>query len=612
MAFLPQDADEARKAEKYLEEQAEMNGFEFLGWRDVPQSKNVLGPMALEALPEIRQAFLHHPTLRGDELEEALYKVRRSTQGDIIDNDPEKAQSQEIYFASLSSRTIVYKGMVMSCVLKQFYGDLENEDFLTNFAIYHRRFSTNTNPKWPLAQPMRILEHNGEINTLTGNVNWQRAFDKQRNRRDPLCSFAKSDTANLDSVFENNVLGNDKKTPAAALSSLVPEAYRDQPYYDDHPEIVDMYEYYAGMQEPWDGPALLIFCDGKQLGASLDRNGLRPGRYLETDDLIGFMSETGVIEVEDEIVTGKGRLGPGNMITLDLETGEFKENVEVKMDLASKAPYSEWLKKRRTIVEPQPFEAETEMEVPANIKQQLTAFGWSLEDVEMQVGDMSNAGKETLFSLGEDTPLAVLSQRPHTLYDYFKQRFAQVTNPPIDPLREGIVMGVDMSLGKRRDLLAAPAEELAEFLTLDSPVLNAAEMGEIRGLRKTASVSTLYPIAAGPDGLKTAVKALCDEAERQVRGGAEVLFLSDFREGGITKDDAFIPPLLATGAVHHHLIRAGLRLDASIVVETAQAWSTHHIACLVGFGASAVHPYQLWNSVRYLYESPKAKNQREK
>jgi len=612
MAFLPQNAEEARNAEKYLEAQAAMNGFEFLGWRDVPQSKNVLGPMALEALPEIRQAFLHHPTLRGDELEEALYKVRRSTQGDIIDNDPEKAKGQQIYFASLSSRTIVYKGMVMSCVLKQFYGDLENEDFLTNFAIYHRRFSTNTNPKWPLAQPMRILAHNGEINTLTGNVNWQRAFDKQRNRRDPLCSFDKSDTANLDSVFENNVLGNDKKTPAAALSSLVPEAYRDQPYYDDHPEIVDMYEYYAGMQEPWDGPALLIFCDGKQLGASLDRNGLRPGRYLETEDLIGFMSETGVIEVEDEIVQSKGRLGPGNMITLDLESGEFKENVEVKMDLASKAPYSEWLEKRRTIVEPQSFEAETEMEVPANIKQQLTAFGWSLEDVDMQVGDMANAGKETLFSLGEDTPLAVLSTRPHTLYDYFKQRFAQVTNPPIDPLREGIVMGLDMTLGARFDLRSTPAEEGANQLRITTPILNEGELKLVGEARKTVTISTLYPISTGPKGLEIAVKKLCEEAEQQVRDGAEVLVLSDRKAGGLCAEDTYIPPLLAAGAVHHHLINAGVRLKASIVSQTATCWSTHHIACLVGFGASAVHPYMLFATVKDQYENDKRAKMRER
>jgi len=604
MAFLPQNEAEAQKAMALLEAQAQAKGFDFLGWRDPPQNKKVLGPMALEALPTIRQAFLHHPTLRGDELEAALYGVRRSTQGDILSAPDDSAVRQQTYFASLSSRTIIHKGMVQSAVLGPFFEDLTNELFQTNFAIYHRRFSTNTNPKWPLAQPMRCLAHNGEINTLIGNVNWQRALDIQRGRRDPLCSLDKSDSANLDAVFENYV--RDGKEPAFALSSLVPEAYRDQPNYNESPEVVDMYEYYAGLQEPWDGPALLIFCDGKQLGATLDRNGLRPARFLETKDgLIGFMSETGVIEVDDSEVVSKGRLGPGNMITLDLETGEFRQNQEVKMDLASKAPYGEWLAKSRTVVEAMPFTVEEEAAVPENVIEQLTAFGWSLEDLEMQVGDMANAGKETLFSLGEDTPLAVLSDKPHTLYDYFKQRFAQVTNPPIDPLREGIVMGLDMSLGKRRDLREAPSAELADQLRVTTPVLNGAELKAVGDAKKTVTVSTLYPIATGPAGLEAAVAALVAEAEKQVRAGAEVIVLSDKKEGGMGADDAFIPPLLAVGAVHHHLISAGVRLESSIVIETAQAWSTHHIACLVGFGASAVHPYLLLSSVKYLYDSEK-------
>lgn len=400
MVFLPQEEKDALEVQALLKKQVEAKGFEFLGWRDVPQNPAVLGQMALDALPTIRQAFVHHPELTGDELEAALYQLRRSTQADILEKCGSREGGPRSYFASFSSRTIVYKGMVQSAVLGPFYGDLTNELFQTNFAIYHRRFSTNTVPKWPLAQPMRCMAHNGEINTLIGNVNWQRAFDIQRNRRDPLCSFDKSDSANLDAVFENTIRGG--KTPAQGMSMLVPEAYRDQPAYDEHPEIVDMYEYYAGLQEPWDGPALLIFSDGKQLGATLDRNGLRPARFLETKDgLIGFMSETGVIEVDDEEVLSKGRLGPGNMITVDLETGTFRQNVDVKLDLAKQAPYGEWLEKKRTFVAPQPFSAEAEGDVADNVVQQLTAFGWSLEDVDMQVGDMANLGKETLFSLGE-------------------------------------------------------------------------------------------------------------------------------------------------------------------------------------------------------------------
>jgi len=607
MTFLPQNEDVALEGQKLLEVRAAEQGLEFLGWRDVPQNKRVLGELALAALPTVRQAILHHPTKRGDELENALYQLKRSVQGDVTAAGGEIAEW--MYFVSFSSRTIVYKGMVMSCILGPFYGDLTNPNFKTNFAVYHRRFSTNTNPKWPLAQPFRCLAHNGEINTLIGNVNWQRALDIKRARRDPLCSLGRSDSSNLDAVFEN--LLRFGKTPAQSMSMLVPEAYRDQPAYDAHPEIVDMFEYYAGMQEPWDGPALLIFCDGKQLGATLDRNGLRPARFLQTKDgLIGFMSETGVIEVDDEDVVSKGRLGPGNMITLDLETGTFRENLEVKLDLATQQPYGKWLSEHRVVIPHMDFDKEVASAVPSDMETQLTAFGWSLEDVEMQVGDMADAGKETLFSLGEDTPLAVLSNKPHTLYDYFKQRFAQVTNPPIDPLREGIVMALDMALGTRHDLRDAPAESLAEQLRISSPVLNQAELDEVTKLRKVASISTIYPISTGPEGLQAAVKELCVAAEAAVRDGAEVVVLSDKQEGGVGPDDVYIPPLIAVGAVHHHLINAGLRLAASVVVETAQAWSTHHIACLVGFGASAVHPYLLFSTVKWQYESEKRSKMR--
>jgi glutamate synthase (ferredoxin) len=390
MAFLPRDEAGAKQAQGVLEKQAVAKGFDIVGWRDVPTRQHVLGPMALAALPIIRQAFLHHPTLRGDDLENALYKLRRSVQGDLLEMS---GPVSETYFASLSSRTIIYKGMVQSEVLRAFYDDLTNELYTSNFAIYHRRFSTNTVPKWPLAQPMRALAHNGEINTLIGNVNWQRALDVQRGRRDPLCSMFKSDSANLDSVFENLIrVGG--KTPALCLTMLVPEAYHEQPAYDNHPEIVSMLDYYAGLQEPWDGPALLTFCDGKQLGASLDRNGLRPARFLETKDgLVALMSETGVVQVDEKDVIRKGRLGPGNMITIDLETGVFRTNLDVKKEMASQAPYSEWLGKHASKIPAMPdFSVEAAAKVPDNIVQQMTAFGWSSEDLEMQVRGVIQEG----------------------------------------------------------------------------------------------------------------------------------------------------------------------------------------------------------------------------
>ena len=509
----------------------------------------------------------------------------------------------ESYFPSFSSRTIVYKGMVQSAVLGPFYKDLENELYKTNFAVYHRRFSTNTVPKWPLAQPMRNLAHNGEINTLLGNVNWQRALDQQRGRRDPLCSLDRSDSANLDAVFENLIRGG--KTPAQTISILVPEAYKDQPLYDAHPDITDMFDYYAGLQEAWDGPALLNFCDGKQLGATLDRNGLRPARVLQTKDgLIALMSETGVVDVDDADIVYKGRLGPGQILTVDLESGEFKTNLDVKKELASLAPYGEWLDKHRTVIDADPeFAEEVATDLTGSEIEQMTAFGWSAEDLQMQVLDMSNGGKETLFSMGEDTALAVLSGLPHPLYDYFKQRFAQVTNPPIDPLREGVVMSLEMSLGKRYDLQDSPSEELAKQLKVTSPVLNAADVKKVEEAVSTTRLSTLYDLKDGPAGLEAALKKLCDAAVKAVKDGASVLILSD---DGLGRDSTYIPPLLAVGTVHHHLISQGLRMETSIVAETAQAWSTHHIACLVGYGASAVHPYLLWRSVKYLYDSDKS------
>ena len=602
MFFLPQGEEDRKAAMATLEKQAERQGLEFLGWREVPQNKNVLGEFALAALPNIQQAFVHHPTAKGDDLEEVLYRTRRSTQADLLEQGG-GVPLGEAYFPSFSSRTILYKGMVQSAVLGPFYKDLENELYQTNFAVYHRRFSTNTVPKWPLAQPMRKLAHNGEINTLLGNVNWQRALDQQRGRRDPLCSLDRSDSANLDAVFENLIRGG--KSPAQSISILVPEAYKDQPSYDDHQDIVDMFEYYGGLQEAWDGPALLNFCDGKQLGATLDRNGLRPARLLQTKDgLIALMSETGVVDVPDSEIVYKGRLGPGQILTVDLETGDFKLNLEVKKELAKAAPYGEWLKAHRSVIEPDPeFSDEVSTDLAGDEIAQMTAFGWSAEDLQMQVLDMANGGKETLFSMGEDTALAVLSGLPHPPYDYFKQRFAQVTNPPIDPLREGVVMSLEMSLGKRYDIQDAPSEELANQLKVTSPVLNSADVAKIEGAVDTKKLSTLYPLSDGPGGLEKAIKALCAQATEQVKGGARVLILSDM---GLDQDTTFIPPLLAVGAVHHHLIKEGLRMETSLVPETAQAWSTHHIACLVGYGASAVHPYLLWKSIKYQYESERS------
>jgi glutamate synthase (ferredoxin) len=383
-----------------------------------------------------------------------------------------------MYVASFSSRTIVYKGMVQGCVLPQFYKDLTNPDYTTKFVIYHRRFSTNTNPRWPLAQPMRVVAHNGEINTLLGNMNWIKAREASKNAGnidindlvdyegtdnivqfcntqdipsvlEPLVDAGRSDSANLDGVFD--LMCRSRHRAPCALMCLVPTAYKDEPALEEYPEIVDFYKFHGGLLEAWDGPALLVFSDGKSIGASLDRNGLRPARYSITKDgTVYMMSETGVIpELKESDIVEKGRLGPGQMINVDLESGEFKDNFKIKSEIAKRHPYGEWMEKQRKDVVPESFPEERMYDDDVATLAQAT-FGWSLEDIGMQIADMAGSAKETTYSMGDDAPIAALSERPHPLYNYFKQRFAQVTNPPIDPLREGVVMSLSMTLGKKR------------------------------------------------------------------------------------------------------------------------------------------------------------------
>jgi len=613
MVFLPWAVEAAQIARQALEKSATEAGLQVLGWREVPVKPAVLGKQARQNQPRIEQFFVHSNHASGDELERELFRVRRQAQRAWLawEGDAAIAQSlKETYVASFSSRTIVYKGMVRSEVLGQFYLDLQNPDYVSPFALYHRRFSTNTMPKWPLAHPMRLVGHNGEINTLVGNINWMRAREADLTHPIwkghigellPIVNPDNSDSANLDGVME--LLVRTGRSPQEALMIMVPEAYQNQPDLEEHSEITDFYEYYSGLQEPWDGPALIVFSDGKQVGATLDRNGLRPARYAVTrDGLIIVSSEAGVVDVPVDQIVEKGRLGPGQMIAVDLQSQEILKNWEIKQRVAAQQPYGDWLAQNRQEIRPQLF-SETVQVTGAELLQQQTAFGYTAEDLEMIIQDMAALGKEPTFCMGDDIPLAVLSTKAHLLYDYFKQRFAQVTNPAIDPLRERLVMSLDTQLGARGNLLAAHAE-YAKLLKLESPVLNEVELEQIRESGfKTATVSTLYAVSQGPDGLKDAIAALCDRVDEAVRAGSEIVVLSDRvdRDGNAQQLDAettYIPPLVAVGAVHHHLIREGLRMRASLVVDTAQCWSTHHFACLVGYGASAVCPYLALESVR--------------
>jgi glutamate synthase (ferredoxin) len=629
MIFLPQQSAAAKTVrEKFEQAVGDTPGLTFLGWREVPVVPETLGAMAREFQPQIAQAIVSSAQLKGDadELERSLYLARqrfKQARAQAIAAYPEQAaQLNEAYVCSFSARTIVYKGMVRSEVLGAFYQDLQNPDYESAFAVYHRRFSTNTLPKWPLAHPMRLLGHNGEINTLIGNINWMSAREADISSPKwgedlallkPIVNAQNSDSANLDNVME--LLVRTGRSPAQALMMMVPEAYNDQPELAKYPEIIDYYEYYSSIQEPWDGPALIVFCDGKQVGATLDRNGLRPARYVITKEgYVVVSSEAGVVDIPAADIVEKGRLGPGQMLAVDFEEGhEILKNWEIKQRIAAAQPYGDWLAERRQEIVPQRFSEELRLDAQTLLTQQ-TAFGYSAEDLDMVIEDMAAQGKEPTFCMGNDTPLAVLSERPHLLYDYFKQRFAQVTNPPIDPLRERLVMSLSTQLGAQGNLLEEHPEQ-ARLLKLSSPVINDLEMALIRKSDfPTCDLSTLYSLEAGPGGLKAAIQALCDRAASAVRAGNQILILSDRLAAAdqpalLSDQITYIPPFAAVGAVHHHLIAQGLRLRTSLIVDTAQCWSTHHFACLLGYGATAICPYLALESVRHWWHDAKTQKQ---
>ena len=616
MMFLPTDAERRQQARQFFEAEAIALGLQFAGWREVPVDAAVLGPMARETAPVIEQ-WLVKGDAEGDAFEALLLRLRRRV-GARAREAWGFEGSRDFYVASLSSRTVVYKGMVRSEVLAQYYADLRDSRFEVSFAVYHRRFSTNTLPRWPLAQPMRLLGHNGEINTLLGNLNWAKASEaslagvwgEAADDLNPVVNPAFSDSANLDATLELMVRSGRSVTDS--LITLVPEAFRNQPDLDSRPDVTAMYEFNAGIQEPWDGPALLVFADGKRVGATLDRNGLRPARWCSTEDGFVIMgSETGVVDLSGKTVVQKGRLGPGQMLAVDLQTGQLLDNWLVKEDAAARFPYGDWLQQHRRNVRPQAW-TQSQQVGELDLLRLQTAMGFTAEDFDLIIGDMASLGKEPTFCMGDDIPLAVLSDKPHLLYDYFKQRFAQVTNPPIDPLREQLVMSLEMHLGERRPALK-PQAEAASVIHLDTPVLNEAELEQIsqQGL-PVQYLSTQVAVESCTGGFQAVLDALCQAAEQAVHDGAQVLVLSDRVDANaeptpLTATTVAMPALLAVGSVHHHLLRRKLRLRCSLVVDTAQCWSTHHMACLIGYGASAVCPWLTWETTRHWLQHPKTR-----
>jgi len=616
--FLPNSDDLEPKCRAIVEKVAKSEGFTVLGWRDVPVDFEVVGPVAKGTMPRFRQvAIKSDKGLSGEELERELFIVRK-----LIEKERNNAgmgdAGTDFYACSLSNLTIIYKGMLNSNAVGQFYLDLKNPAYVSSFAIYHRRFSTNTNPRWPLAQPFRLLGHNGEINTLQGNLNW--VASRQAGLKNdiwqgrepdflPLCNASESDSANLDHLAELMVqTGVD---PQETLMALVPEAYRNHPdLVKNYPEVADFYEYYEGLQEGWDGPALIVFSDGKKVGARLDRNGLRPARFWQTsDDMVYVASEVGVLGdvlTNAGNVVAKGRLGPGQMVCADLLNGTFKENTAIAKEVATKKPYKDWLAecaRHLSELNASKVEADCKMDAADCLKLQSTV-GYGLEDTQMIIESMAQTAAEPTYCMGDDVPLPVLAASPHMLYDYFKQRFAQVTNPPIDPLREGLVMSLEMRLSRRGNLLEPGAGSYHQII-LNSPVLLESELQAIAGdsALKSQTFSLQYSSADGRAALKNALSELCKQVESAVRTGCDNVILSD--KGSFEAGKPPIPPLLAVGAVHHHLIRAGIRTDTSIIIEAAQCFSTHHIAMLVGYGAHAVCPYLGFESCRQWRASPR-------
>nr|YP_009296741.1 ferredoxin-dependent glutamate synthase [Bangiopsis subsimplex]AOM66084.1 ferredoxin-dependent glutamate synthase [Bangiopsis subsimplex]ARO90360.1 ferredoxin-dependent glutamate synthase [Bangiopsis subsimplex] len=607
MIFLP--SDYITETKKLVEWVIQDEGFQILGWRKVPVVDEVLGQQARSNKPNIEQIFVEPIQDNSLELEKKLYLLRKKIEKMVATADIK--WSSNFYICSLSCRTIIYKGMVRSAVLGQFYQDLHHPDFEASFCLYHRRFSTNTMPKWPLAQPMRIIAHNGEINTLLGNLNWMKSREADLehpcwgNRIQdlkPIINPENSDSANLDAVVE--LLINSGRDPQEAMMILVPEAYLNQPELNKYPEIINFYEYYAQLQEPWDGPALVAFTDGKKIGATLDRNGLRPARYCITkDDTIVVASEVGVINIEPEKVLQHGRLGPGQMIVIDLESNTVNYNWDIKKEIALRFNYGEWIKKYRKSVNNSITISQSAMNTEC-LWQWQTVFGYTTEDVELVIEHMASQAKEPTFCMGDDIPLAVLSSKVHLLYDYFKQRFAQVTNPAMDPLRENLVMSLQVSLGKRGNILM-PKADYASTFTLDSPVLLENTLEEIRGNHSfTDVVDISFSAKRGKESLRRALEELCAQAITRVENGVDILILSD-RITSLEIEKPLIPPLLAVGALHHALIAKGLRQQVSIIVETGQCWSTHHFACLIGYGASAVCPYLALETTRHWFNNPK-------
>ncbi|HMR02839.1 MAG TPA: glutamate synthase large subunit [Candidatus Competibacter phosphatis] len=607
MVFFPRDTNARAQSEAALRRALAAENFQLLGWRNVPVDNSCLGHSVRPTEPVIRQVFVQRAPdcPAGDAVERKLFVIRKLAHNAIWNQ--ELLGRQQFYIASLSSRTIIYKGMILARNLSIYYPELRDPRTESALALVHQRFSTNTFPSWALAQPFRYLCHNGEINTLRGNINWMLAR-RHSMRSDllgvdleklwPLIGDGASDSATFDNALELLLSGGYSLPHAMML--MVPEAWADNPLMD--PQRRAFYEYHAALMEPWDGPAAIAFTNGRQIGATLDRNGLRPARYLVTnDDQVIMASEMGVLPVPEEKIVKKWRLQPGKMLLIDLEQGRIIDDDEIKAQLASKHPYQAWLDATQIRLKDLPAEIGPMPPDPQTLLCRQQAFGYTQEDLRAFLIPMAVNGEDPIGSMGRDIPPAVLSDRPKLLSDYFKQKFAQVTNPPIDPIREELVMSLVSLVGPRPNLLDLTSGGTHKRLEVKRPILGNTDLERIRRIEyhvdrafRTQTLSICYPVERGADGMARALGDLCREAADVVRRGYNILILSDRK---LDADHIAIPALLATAAVHHHLIRTGLRTEVGLVVETGEAKRVHDFCLLAGYGAEAINPYLAFDTL---------------
>ncbi|GIW45796.1 MAG: glutamate synthase, large subunit [Candidatus Binatia bacterium] len=598
MVFLPRDTAERNVCLGLFEKAVRENGQRLLGWRRVPVNPQHCGPLARQSMPEIRQIFIGRgPNTHDQEaLERKLYVIRKSVERAV--REAGLRDSESFYIPSLSTRTIVYKGLLLPQQIPLFYSDLRDSRVKSALALVHQRFSTNTFPSWERAHPYRFLAHNGEINTLRGNENWMRArekmfssplFGEDIEKLRPIIEEAGSDSAKFDNALE--LLVRTGRSLPHAIMMMIPEAWQKHESMSETKRA--FYEFHACLMEPWDGPASIAFTDGRVIGAVLDRNGLRPSRYVVTrDGFVVMASEVGVLDIAPDNILHKDRLQPGRLFLVDLEQGRIVGDEEVKESIASRQPYRQWLSDNLVKLDelPEPRDLPPVYD-PETLLTRQKVHGYTLEDLRMLMAPMAINGQEAVGSMGTDTPLAVLSDRPQLLFNYFKQLFAQVTNPPIDPIREEIVMSLKATIGSEQNLFEETPLHCHQ-LELENPVISNAELEKIRriavGRIRSKVLPTLFQVADGGSGLERALDDLCRQASEAIEQGYSILILSD---RGHDETWAPIPSLLATAAVHHHLIREGTRTRCGIVVESGEPREVHHFCCLIGYGAGAVNPY---------------------